>query len=232
MIVCTGTRIVGGCGAGGIASGLSGSSTGGPGGQVGGPGAEQGRQALAGLAGLADTSKLSDAQVMQLGEFFLGVGENYVASGDKRDAVVVWGFGTNGFAGFVAEAKFGENFTPEIQAIFNDRDVREEMLRAWHLSNPYGSYSGKDEHGFWIGKKGSDYFSYGIFKGEGDAIWAIENRPRGSEIFFHTHPFTLDERHVPGISSDDLRIGNRNEGALVISYGHGQTFEWYDGRKR
>jgi RHS repeat-associated protein len=86
---CTGTRIVGGCGAGGIAGGRSGFSSAGVGGQV-----PTGADSLARMG--VSTKGMSDAQIRALAQGFLAFGEAALAAGTPHDSVVIWSLAGQG----------------------------------------------------------------------------------------------------------------------------------------
>jgi hypothetical protein len=120
-----------------------------------------------------------------------------------------------------------------LRAIWNDADVRREIIRAWALSKPDGPVSEKNEHGFWIGQRGSDYFSHGMIRGNKTEICAIACRHESlPTIFFHTHPFLPGEGSVRdyGLSGKDFGVIQRNNIMMIAVSRRG--FHEYDFRKQ
>jgi RHS repeat-associated protein len=121
--------------------------------------------------------------------------------------------------------------TSEIARILRDPDVRAAARLAFVLSKPLEPTDQKNEHGFWIsGGKGGDYKAHSVFRGDGPSIVPWRERPSGSYIFFHTHPFTVAEGRLPGISPADVGIASRNH-ILIFALSWGKV-DWVDFRRR
>jgi hypothetical protein len=96
-------------------------------------------------------------------------------------------------------------YSATLGQIVNDPDVRSAIKSAWIQSNPFGPLGSKNEHGFWIGQVGRDYYAGPMIIGSG-AQTPMDPRLPGSRIFFHTHPFSPGEGYDPWFSSNDLTL--------------------------
>lgn len=114
----------------------------------------------------------------------------------------------------------------ELQRIVADKDVLNQMARAWTMSFGHSGRWEVHEHGFWIGRRGSDYYARPIQEASRARPWSIIAGPSyGTDIFFHTHPFA---DRWSGFSSGDTSTA-RIRDIFSIVYSH-DGFYLYDAR--
>jgi|GEM_PF-5388451 len=131
-----------------------------------------------------------------------------------------------------------------VALLLNDEDIDAAFQEAWRASGGDGPISRKNEYGFWVYKRGNDFWRASKFiPGDGPRIYrtyiqrAREMDAKGAWIFVHVHPYKVGE--LPknermaittlGISDADRNLA-RDGRFLIISVSRsapGAPFPWF-----